>query len=718
MGWMTSDWAKRGEFWVPLVAVCTFLPSLCGGFVFDDLRLIVDNAYVQSPAFATRAFSTHFWDVSGAAPSVDTLRYYRPLVTSSYLWNWWLGVGQAWGFHLVNVLLHAFNTWLVLVVTRRLTTSATLALLCSLLFALHPTRAEAVAWVSGRPDLLMTAFILLTVQCVHWGRQRTARPLALVGVVFAFGAALLSKEPALATPLLLLAVTPNSSEPERTWHLSTVGLTAALGGAYLLLRAWLLPVSAPSLVWTPTQALITVSQYAERILWPWPLTFFYKPEEVGPTGWEASPWESSLGLVLVLGTLAWGAASWRRDRTAFWLLVAGLGFLGPLLNLTHTGARVPTSDRFLYLPLWLLALAACRSAASVVVLRPLPSARLIVAIACAGYAVANVTRSLDFATERTLWASELSAHPQNPVALRGLGTHALKGGNTQEAIRLLERSFAGPALRFRRLTTMDEDVDAYGRLLALKGNVLPDGAVLPLRELVQDGVDRLAGKPRTHHNQTLPIDWPDDALATDWVATHGEEAIARHLVVVASRLDVHEVSLSLLDAVSDELLHLAPNPFLIALAEARERRFERANARLAVIRERRFMMPKVVTDAALADCEARLATARSLFASARTLEPNGAALARARGLATLGAFYRGLLELQQADPSHPGVLPLYVQLLVSARLEQAALQVATQALGHEQATETVESIRAQLPPDLRALPTVDLTSGVTRAEAL
>src|SRR5690606_28799420 len=83
MGWMTSDWAKRGEFWVPLVAVCTFLPSLCGGFVFDDLRLIVDNAYVQSPAFATRAFSTHFWDVSGAAPSVDTLRYYRPLVTSS-----------------------------------------------------------------------------------------------------------------------------------------------------------------------------------------------------------------------------------------------------------------------------------------------------------------------------------------------------------------------------------------------------------------------------------------------------------------------------------------------------------------------------------------------------------------------------------------------------------------------------------------------------------
>lgn len=64
------------------------------------------------------------------------------------------------------------------------------------------------------------------------------------------------------------------------------------------------------------------------------------------------------------------------------------------------------------------------------------------------------------------------------------------------------------------------------------------------------------------------------------------------------------------------------------------------------------------------------------------------------------------------------MLPLYVQLLMSARLEQAALQVASQALGIERAKATVEGIRAQLPPDLRALPPATLAADVGRPDAL
>ncbi|MBM4362635.1 MAG: hypothetical protein FJ104_08130, partial [Deltaproteobacteria bacterium] len=51
-----------------------------------------------------------------------------------------------------------------------------------------------------------------------------------------------------------------------------------------------------------------------------------------------------------------------------------------------------------------------------------------------------------------------------------------------------------------------------------------------------------------------------------------------------------------------------------------------------------------------------------------------------------------------------GVLPLYVQLLVSSRLDSEALRVATSALGEERARTVVEQYRAALPPTLAALP--------------
>lgn len=718
MGWMKSSLRDRAEMWIPLVVVCAFFPSLKGGFIFDDVHLIVENAYVKAPAFWLRAFGTHFWDVSGAAPESEFLHFYRPLVTVSYLWNWWLGFGQAWTFHLVNVLLHALNAGLVLTIALRLTKSRSLAILSALVFALHPTRWEAVTWVSGRPDLLMTAFVLLTVQCVHWGGQRRVRPLATLGAALAFACALLSKEPALATPLVLLADGARAPKAERAWRLSMVALTAALGVGYLVLRSWLLPVSAPPLVWTPATALVTLSHYAERALYPWPLTFFYKPEELGRAGWAASPWEISLGLALALGLVVWGARSWRRDRASFWLIAASVGFLGPLLNFTQTGARVITSDRFLYLPLWLLLLAACRSAAGGFVVRRWSTARLALAGACAIGVLANATRAFDFADERTLWTSELSVNPDSPVALRGLAAQAAQAGETEQALAHLERSLQGRALRFHRVVSQSENVDTYGKLLALKASTIPDGSVGALQVLVQDGVDRLAGKSRQSRPELIPIDWPTDQATVSWLSRFGEGAVARHLVTVSTRLDVHDVSTSLLDAISDDYLHLAPNPLLIALAEAREQRFARAVHRIAVMRQRRVLMPKVVTDAALVDCEARIDAAQEMFASAPALGPDDASLTRARGFATVGAFLRGLLEVQKVDPRHPGMLPLYVQLLMSARLEQAALQVASQALGIERAKATVEGIRAQLPPDLRALPPATLAADVGRPDAL
>jgi len=722
----SAPW-KRAEVWVPLLAACAFLPSLRAGFVYDDLRLIVENAYVQAPDHWARAFSTHFWDISGAPPASELLRLYRPLVTLSYLSNWLLGSGQAWTFHLTNVLLHVLNTWLVLVIGLRLTRGAKippevarpLAILAASFFALHPTRAEAVAWVSGRPDPLMTAFVLLTMQLVYWGRQRGARPAAVLGAAVAFCGALCSKEPALATPILLLADTADARGPERRWHFSMVILTATLGAGYLVLRHWLLPVGSPPLAWTPAEALVTIGNYAERAVFPWPLTFFYDLEHAAGTAARPSGWDLGLGTLVVLGTVAWSASRWRRDQPTFWLIASAVAFLGPLLNLTETGARTMTSDRYLYLPLWLVAIAGCRSApGSLAPIWRFRMVRLGAALVLVACGAASCTRSLDFLDERSLWQSELEVHAHNPVALRAVAALQVRSGDPEGAMQNLERSLQARALSYRGIVTQAENADSYGKLVALKATKVPDGSTPALGALLQDGVDRLAGKLPAVRGRALPIEWPLDDESARWVSLHSEEGLARHLVGLSTRLNVHEVSMTLLDAISDEQLHLAPNPLLIALADAREQRFERALRRVAVMRRERALMPKVVTDPALVDCEARVSTARDLFASAQTLATDEAGLARARGFANLGAYYRALLEIQRVDPREPGMLPLYVQLLVSARLEKAALQVASQALGSERANATIDTIRAQLPPDLLALPPVDLASDVSSPDPL
>ena len=72
------------------------------------------------------------------------------------------GIGP-WGHHLVNVLLHAINTALVFAWLRQITGATWRSLLVAALFAVHPLRVEAVAWVTERREVLCSFFGLLAL---------------------------------------------------------------------------------------------------------------------------------------------------------------------------------------------------------------------------------------------------------------------------------------------------------------------------------------------------------------------------------------------------------------------------------------------------------------------------------------------------------------------------------------------------------------------------
>lgn len=123
-----------------------YLNSFRGVFQFDDYNVIVDNGGV------------HAW----GAFLAGLPRGIRPLLKLTYTLNWTSGLGL-FGFHLVNVGLHAANAVMLFFLASRIggpSISRFAALLPALLFAVHPVQTEAVTYISGRSVSLMAFFYL------------------------------------------------------------------------------------------------------------------------------------------------------------------------------------------------------------------------------------------------------------------------------------------------------------------------------------------------------------------------------------------------------------------------------------------------------------------------------------------------------------------------------------------------------------------------------
>ncbi|MCX5871015.1 MAG: hypothetical protein NTY00_10390 [Deltaproteobacteria bacterium] len=100
--------------------------------------------------------------------SPSTGFYYRPLLMISFIIDKFLWGLEPSFMHLENIMLHACNTILVFFIAKQVCSEPAknnfeLPLLAALFFALHPVNTESVNWISGRTDLLGTAFTLLSV---------------------------------------------------------------------------------------------------------------------------------------------------------------------------------------------------------------------------------------------------------------------------------------------------------------------------------------------------------------------------------------------------------------------------------------------------------------------------------------------------------------------------------------------------------------------------
>ena len=105
--------------------------------------------------------------------------------------------------HMTNLIIHCLNALLVFLLFHKMTDCLWASFLTALLFAIHPLRAESVAWASERKDVLSMFFGLLSLwsYVVFAGNKRFSA-YCLTGIFLALG--LMSKSMLVTWPFVFL----------------------------------------------------------------------------------------------------------------------------------------------------------------------------------------------------------------------------------------------------------------------------------------------------------------------------------------------------------------------------------------------------------------------------------------------------------------------------------------------------------------------------------
>lgn len=196
-GWTIGDRKSPPYCWqVPVsllfLVIMTYAVVLPGSFFLDDIQIVKVNPLVRHFDL-TGIFTSDYW---GAG---EKSGLYRPISILSFALNRMVFGPDAWGYLIVNLLLHAIVAYLLFLLLIQFQRSLPVAWLAAAIFAVHPYHGEVVAELVGRSELLAAGFGLTTLLLLQ-ERSPDFLPLALGSYL----AALLSKEHAVA----LLAIVP------------------------------------------------------------------------------------------------------------------------------------------------------------------------------------------------------------------------------------------------------------------------------------------------------------------------------------------------------------------------------------------------------------------------------------------------------------------------------------------------------------------------------
>ncbi len=423
---MTDTW-RTAALAVALAVVVAgaHSPALSNGFVnWDDDRLLINNPVVVGTGGLRRIWTT--LALPGNFPNY-------PLLSTLYWIEFRLWALNPAGYHTVNVLLHAANTALVLLLALALGSRFTVAGLTAALFGLHPIQVESVAWVAEQKNVL-SAFFGLGTALFYLCHRASGRWHWYSLSLLAFGCALLSKTAAAVLPLSLALLDRFRMarwSAGTLWRIAPMVALAVTAGA-LTLAAESRPESV-ALAARPLLAATCLWFYVLKLLVPWQLLPVYPR-------WELTAFDLRWWVPLIAAGGAAGALwRWVRDWRVHWGVAHFACTLLPVLGLVSYGFNEYSfvADRHVYLAsigLFLVAamgLDRLRAAGRAPVVL-LFIATLLLALGRLTYRQAHVWRD-----SVSLWTHALAGNRDAWVAHSNLGLALIERGDLEEATRHL-----------------------------------------------------------------------------------------------------------------------------------------------------------------------------------------------------------------------------------------------------------------------------------------
>ena len=475
---------------VAALAVAVYANAVGNGLHVDDRYELVTNPLIRSLGNLPAVFSSGVWDFDGRVSS-----YYRPMMYVWYTMVYAVAGTSAWAYHLLNVALHAGTAGLAFLVTRALLTDLdsrhpwwrSPALLAGMLFAVHPIHTEPVAWAAGVVDLSYSFFYLLAFYLVV---RETGRGRDLLLALAAYAAALLSKEPAITLPALLLVYWwLRESRPSGVRELAMRLVPwIAVSAAYLGLRAAALGSLAPEtspVDLSPWEYVLTavalLGRFLRAMVLPTELNFWHVFVPV-KSFWsvEAAAAVATVGAWAVLAV--WAV----RRRTLVPALALGFAVvpLTPALMLAslNQGLENAFAERYLYLPSFGVVLLAGWAVAAIYPARVGAARTLTAILASVGVlgAAATVKRNPVWKDSLSLWADATAQSPQSGVANLNYGYALMAAGQSAEGRRYVDRGVAlnrdliriemDRAISYAQQQRAIEAILAFHRVLAMDPN--------------------------------------------------------------------------------------------------------------------------------------------------------------------------------------------------------------------------------------------------------
>jgi tetratricopeptide (TPR) repeat protein len=459
--------AGRLAIAVALLSVLVYANSLTNGFALDDDPIIQRNHQLQSLANLSRFFGQDYFEPS------RHMGLYRPLVISSYALTVAFAGGDPLPFHLVNVVLHAANAVLLLLLVLRLTGDRLLAAGAGFLFAAHAVHSEAVASITlGRPELMATLFGLLTLHLLAIASRPGAHRagVAYAASLVCFGLALLSKESAIA--ILPIAVVVDWLYAQDAPQSVGRGLLATLrnGGARYAGLALVMaacvgarvealgdmptppvpmvdnPLGSLPLEWRLSNAALVALRYGALLLFPLTLCSDYSFDTIPIASTLTDP-ALLVGLPLLCALAALGVWSARADREiCFGLLFTVLAF-APASNLLLPIGTI-LGERLLYLPSVGFCLVLTRALQRLAWVLPTTAAGqrralgTVLAVVCALHGARAAARNPDWRDDHTLRLHDIRIHPKSVKLQSNVGVSYLELGEPERALAHFDAAIA------------------------------------------------------------------------------------------------------------------------------------------------------------------------------------------------------------------------------------------------------------------------------------